>query len=316
MVLARYVLRRLLGAVPLLILISILVFSLVLMLPGDPAIAIAGDAASIETIESIRERLGENDPIVQRYFSWATDAAQGDFGQSLFSEQDVSDAIWQRAPVTASLALVALVIALAISLPAGLIAGLNPGTKFDRIATIGASMGVAIPSFWLGLLLAVVFAVKRDWFPAIGYVSLTEDPFQWLKHLVLPAFSLGLASSATLTRQLRSAVITVTQQDYIRTARAKGLRSNMVVLKHVLKNASIPAVTSLGLQIPLLLSGTVIIEGLYGLNGIGQFAVSAVLLRDLPVVQGVVMMSAVVVVISNLAVDISYGYFNPKTRLG
>lgn len=313
---ARFVQRRLLGAIPLLILISIMVFSLVLLLPGDPAIAIAGDAASIETIESIRERLGENDPILERYANWAGDAVQGDFGTSLFSDQDVTDAIWQRAPVTGSLALVAIAIALIISIPAGLIAGLNPGTKFDRIATIGASMGVAIPSFWMGLLLAVIFAVNNDWLPAIGYVPLTEDPVEWLKHLILPAFSLGLASSATLTRQLRSSVITVMQQDYIRTARAKGLRSRKVVFKHVLKNASIPAVTALGLQVPLLLSGTVIIEGLFGLNGIGQYAVTAVLLRDLPVVQGVVMVSAVIVVVSNLAVDISYGYLNPKTRLG
>ncbi len=313
---ARFVLRRLLGAIPLLILISIMVFSLVLLLPGDPAIAIAGDAASIETIESIRERLGENDPILERYADWAGNAVRGDFGTSLFTEQEVTDAIWQRAPVTASLAFVAISIALIISIPAGLIAGLNPGTKFDRIATIAASMGVAIPSFWMGLLLAVVFAVNNDWLPAIGYVPLTEDPFEWLKHLILPAFSLGLASSATLTRQLRSSVITVMQQDYVRTARAKGLRTRKIVFKHVLKNASVPAVTALGLQIPLLLSGTIIIEGLFGLNGIGQYAVSAVLLRDLPVVQGVVMVSAVIVVVSNLLVDISYGYLNPKTRLG
>jgi peptide/nickel transport system permease protein len=312
---AKFVMRRLLGAIPLLILISIMVFSLVLLLPGDPAIAIAGDAASIETIENIRERLGENDPVIERYAKWAGNALQGDFGRSLFREQDVADAIWQRAPVTASVTFVAVVIALMISIPAGLIAGLKPGTKFDKFATIGASMGVAIPSFWLGLLLAVVFAVNNDWLPAIGYIPITENPWEWLKHMLLPAFSLGLASSASLTRQLRSSVITVMQQDYIRTARAKGLRSRKVIFKHLLKNASIPAVTGLGLQIPQLLSGTVIIEGLFGLNGIGQFAVAAVLLRDLPVVQGVVMVSAVLVVTSNLLVDISYGYLNPKTRL-
>lgn len=312
---ARFVLRRLLGAIPLLVLISIMVFSLVLLLPGDPAITIAGDAASIDTIENIRERLGENDPILERYGKWAGNALQGEFGTSLFSEQDVTDAIWQRAPTTGSLALVALIIALVISLPAGLIAGLKPGTKFDRIATIGASMGVAIPSFWMGLLLVVIFAVNNDWLPAIGYTPFSEDPVEWLKHLILPAFSLGLASSATLTRQLRSSVITVMEQDYIRTARAKGLRGRKIVFKHLLKNASIPAVTALGLQVPLLLSGTVIIEGLYGLNGIGKFAVDAVLLRDLPVVQGVVMLSAVIVVVANLAVDMSYGYLNPKTRM-
>lgn len=311
----RFVLRRLVGAIPLLFLISIITFSLVLMLPGDPALTIAGDAASEQTVEAIRERLGENDPIVERYLDWIGGALTGDFGSSLFTDTSVASAIWQRVPVTLSLTVVSLVIALMISLPAGLIAGLRPGSGFDRVLTLGASMGVAIPSFWLGLMLSVIFAVNNDWLPAIGYVSITADPLDWLAHMLLPALSLGLASSATLTRQLRSSVITVMQQDYIRTARAKGLRRRTVVLKHLLKNASVPAVTALGLQIPILLSGTVIIEGLFSINGIGQYAVSAVLLRDLPVVQAVVLLSAVVVVVTNLAVDVSYAYLNPKTRL-
>lgn len=311
----RYAARRLLSAIPLLAIVSVLTFALVLLLPGDPAITIAGDAASEATVEAIRERLGANDPMIVRYLSWVGDALRGDFGMSLFSPTKVSDAIWQRAPTTISLAVVSLVIALLISVPAGLVAGLRRGTAVDRLLTVGASMGVAIPSFWMGLLLSVIFAVKSDLLPAIGYVGITSDPFEWLRHLVLPAFSLGLASAATLTRQLRGSVITAMQQDYIRTARAKGLRQRSVVFKHLLKNASVPTVTALGLQIPILLSGTVIIEGLFGLNGIGQFAVSAVLRRDLYVVQAVVLLSAVVVVFVNLAVDVSYGYLNPKTRL-
>lgn len=311
----RLIIRRLVGSIPLLFIISIITFSLVLMLPGDPAITIAGDAASLPKIEAIRERLGENDPLAQRYVEWIGGAVRGDFGSSLFSETSVGAAIWQRVPVTLSVAVVSLIIALLISLPAGLLAGLRSGSPIDRFLTIGTSMGVAIPSFWLGLLLSVIFAVNNKWLPAIGYVPITEDPVDWLKHMILPAFSLGLASSATLTRQLRSSVISALQQDYIRTARAKGLTTRSVVFKHLLKNASIPAVTALGLQIPILLSGTVIIEGLYNLNGIGQYAVSAVLLRDLPVVQAIVLISAVVVVLTNLAVDISYGYLNPKTRL-
>jgi peptide/nickel transport system permease protein len=311
----RYAARRLLSAIPLLAIVSVLTFALVLLLPGDPAITIAGDAASEATIEAIRERLGANDPIIVRYLSWVGDALRGDFGTSLFSSTNVSDAIWQRAPTTISLAVVSLVIALLISVPTGLIAGLRQGTAVDRLLTVGASMGVAIPSFWMGLLLSVIFAVKTDLLPAIGYVGISRDPFEWFRHLLLPAFSLGLASAATLTRQLRGSVITAMQQDYIRTARAKGLRQRSVVFKHLLKNASVPTVTALGLQIPILLSGTVIIEGLFGLNGIGQLAVSAVLRRDLYVVQAVVLLSAVVVVFVNLAVDVSYGYLNPKTRL-
>ena len=312
---ARYVAQRLLGAIPLLVIVSIITFALVLLLPGDPAITIAGDAASEGTIAAIRERLGENDPLVERYVSWVGGVLHGDFGTSLFSETTVADAIWQRTPMTLSLTIVSLAIALLISLPTGLLAGLRPNTVLDRTLTVGTSMGVAIPSFWMGLLLSVIFAVKTDLLPAIGYVGLTEDPVEWLRHLVLPAFSLGLASSATLTRQLRSSVITAMQQDYIRTARAKGLRQRSVVFKHLLKNASMPAVTALGLQIPVLLSGTVIIEGLFGLNGIGQFAVSAVMRRDLHVVQAVVLLSAVVVVFVNIAVDVSYAFLNPKTRL-
>jgi peptide/nickel transport system permease protein len=312
---ARYVAQRLLGAIPLLVIVSIITFALVLLLPGDPAITIAGDAASESTIAAIRERLGENDPLVERYLSWVGGALHGDFGTSLFSETSVADAIWQRTPMTVSLTVVSLGIALLISLPTGLLAGLRPNTVLDRALTVGTSMGVAIPSFWMGLLLSVIFAVKTDLLPAIGYVGLTEDPLEWLRHLLLPAFSLGLASSATLTRQLRGSVITAMQQDYIRTARAKGLRQRSVVFKHLLKNASMPAVTALGLQIPVLLSGTVIIEGLFGLNGIGQFAVSAVMRRDLHVVQAVVLLSAVVVVFVNIAVDVSYAFLNPKTRL-
>ena len=309
-----YVLRRLAGAIPLILIVSVIVFSLVLMLPGDPAVTIAGDAASESTIASIRAQLGEDDPTIERYLNWAGDAVQGDFGSSLFTDQPVTAALTERLPVTFSLALVAVVFALMISLPAGLIAGLRPGSIFDRLATLATSFGVAVPSFWLGLLLVVFLAVENKLLPAIDYVPFTEDPVEWLRHLVLPGFSLGLASSATLTRQLRSSVIEVSKQDFIRTARAKGLTRRSVVFKHTLKNAAVPAVTALGLQVPLLLSGTVIIEGLFGLNGIGQYTVRAVLQRDLPVVQGAVMMSAVVVIVTNLLVDLSYGFFNPKTR--
>lgn len=312
---ARYLIRRLLGTIPLLVIVSIITFSLVLMLPGDPALTIAGDSASDAQLAAIRAKLGENDPVIVRYWNWVTHAVRGDFGRSLFTDIPVSSSIAQRAPLTISLTLVSLAIALVISLPCGLLAGLRKGTVADRLLTLGASMGVAIPSFWMGLLLSVFFAVKHRWLPAIGYVGITENPWEWLRHLVLPGLALGLTSAATLTRQLRASVITVMSQDYIRTARAKGLRRRSVVFKHLLKNASVPAVTALGLQIPVLLGGTVIIEGLFSLNGVGDFAVTSVLKRDLPIVQAVVLLSAVIVVLTNLAVDASYAYLNPKTRL-
>ena len=217
---ARYFLRRLLGAIPLLFIVSIITFSLVLMLPGDPAISIAGDAASESTIAAIREKLGENDPLIERYWDWVSHAVRGDFGTSLFKNITVSSAIAQRAPVTISLTIVALVIALVVSLPAGLIAGLRKGSALDRFLTVGASMGIAIPSFWMGLLLSVIFAVKNKWLPAIGYTGITESPVEWLRHLLLPALALGLSSAATITRQLRGSVISAMSQDYIRTAKA------------------------------------------------------------------------------------------------
>lgn len=316
----RHIATRLLATIPLLVVISILAFSLVLLF-GDPAAQLAGaseasgdQSALQDEVERQREILGFNDAPTTRYLDWAGKALRGDFGRSLFTDQPVMDAIVDRAPITFSLALVAALVALAISLPAGLAAGLRAGSPFDRIVTIVASLGVAVPSFWLGLILVTVFAVRNQWLPAIEYVPLTEDPVEWFRHLILPGISLGLAPAATLTRQLRSSVISVVTQDYVRTARAKGLRRRAVIGKHVLKNASVPAITALGIQIPLLLSGAVIIEGLFGLNGIGQFAVSAAVQRDIPVVQGVVMLSALSVVLSNLLVDISYGYLNPKTR--
>ena len=247
-----------------------------------------------------------------------------DWAFSFFYKKPTLEVIISKAPATIELVIVTALILIVVSIPAGVYAAIYPKSWFSRIVMAVSTIGVAIPVFLTAIAFIYFFSVELGWLPSYGRGETVNiwgwesGFFTWdgLKHLILPAFSLGLASSATLTRQLRSSVITVMQQDYVRTARAKGLRTRKIVFKHVLKNASIPAVTALGLQIPLLLSGTVIIEGLFGLNGIGQYAVSAVLLRDLPVVQGVVMVSAVIVVVSNLLVDISYGYLNPKTRQG
>jgi len=310
----RFILQRLLAMVPLLLIVSLLVFSLVLLIPGDPAYQLAGEDATPEEVAAIREAMGLNDPVLVRYGRWIGGVLQGDLGTSLFSDQPVLDVILERLPVTVSLAVTALVIALAIAIPGGIIAGTRPGRLGDRVVTVGSSIGLAVPNFWLGLMLVLLLAIREPWFPATGYVPLSAGLFDWWAHIALPAFTLGLSAAAILTRQLRGAMVDVMHQDYVRTARAKGLDEGTVTVKHAFKNAAIPMVTILGVQANSLLGGTIIVEQIFGMQGIGQLAVASVFTRDLPMIQGVVIMAVLVAVTVNLLVDISYGYFNPKVR--
>ncbi|MCB1002143.1 MAG: ABC transporter permease [Acidimicrobiales bacterium] len=300
--------------VPILVLASFLVFGLVLLVPGDPAITLAGDNATEEQIQVIRDRLGLDDPIHVQYGRWASAAVQGDLGDSLFSGRSVTKSIGERLPVTVSLAAVSVLIALMIAIPAGLLSATRRGTWLDTTATVGASLGLAMPSFWLGAVLALIFALSLGWLPATGYVPLTENPFEWFRHLVLPGLTLGTSAAAETTRQLRASLGDVLQQDYVRTARAVGLRSRVVVLKHGMKNAAMPVVTVLGFQVAFLLGGSVIVEQLFALPGLGGLAIRAVLDRDLPVIQGVVLFTTALVVSINLLVDLMYGWLNPKVR--
>ncbi|MQA13273.1 MAG: ABC transporter permease subunit [Pseudonocardiaceae bacterium] len=310
----RLLVRRLLLMVPIMVLVSFIVFGLVLLVPGDPAIALAGPNATEQRVEAIRENLGLNDPILQQYGRWIGGAIQGDLGESLFSGRSVSQAIAERVPVTMSLAGAALLIALLIAVPAGIVAATNRGRPADSMATVGASLGLAMPSFWLGLVLVLLFSVWLGWLPATGYIPFGENPAAWAVHLILPALTLGAAAAAETTRQLRGSLTDVLGQDYVRTARAKGLRRHTVVFKHGLKNAAIPVVTVLGFQVAFLLGGSVVVEQLFALPGLGGLAIRAVLNRDLPMIQGVVMFTAVIVMIVNLVVDLLYGWLNPKVR--
>lgn len=306
--------RRLLFTIPILVMASFLVFGLILLVPGDPAITLAGDNATVEQIEAIRERLGLNDPVWVQYGRWASAAVQGDLGESLFSGRSVTKSISERLPVTMSLAAVSVLIALMIAIPAGIISAINRGKWIDSAATVGASLGLAMPSFWLGAIFALVFALRLGWLPATGYVPFGENPAEWLRHLILPGLTLGTAAAAETTRQLRSSLSDVLQQDYVRTARASGLRGRVIVSKHAMKNAAMPVVTVLGFQIAFLLGGSVIVEQLFALPGLGGLAIRAVLDRDLPVIQGVVIFTTVLVVTINLIVDMLYGWLNPKVR--
>lgn len=311
-----YIARRLLGLIPLLLLISFAVFALVLAVPGDPARTIAGGLdASEDRVEEIREELGLDDPVVEQYLRWLGDVVSGDLGTSLFNGRTVASELAARFPVTLSLALGAVVFAAAVGIPLGILAGTRPGSLLDRALSIGTSLGIALPDFFLATAMVVLFAVNRDLLPAIGYVDLAENPVEWAEHLLMPWIALGVASAASLARQVRGSMIEVLDADYIRTARAKGLGERRVLGRHALKNALTPAMTVLGLQFAYLLGGTFIIESIFALPGIGTYMLAAITSRDLPVIQGVVLLVAVLFVFTNLLVDILYGVLNPKVRV-
>jgi len=292
---------------------SIAVAMMVHLVPGDAASAIAGDDPTPEQIEEIRERLGLDRPILNQYFDWAGDAVRGDFRESLVSNRSVTELITEALPATISITLAAAVVAITIGVTFGAIAGLRGGLT-DRIASLATSLGIAMPSFWVGMLLVSVFALELGWFPATSYVPITESPTTWLRHITLPAVALGVAMAAEIARQTRGGVIEVMAQPYIRTARAKGAQGAHLVTRHVGRNAAIPVVTVLGLQLGRLLGGVIVVELVFGIAGLGTLAISAVGNRDFPVIQAYVVMTAVVVVAINLLVDLSYSWINPKVR--
>jgi peptide/nickel transport system permease protein len=311
----RLVVRRLLSLVPLLFVVSVLVFGLIVLLPGDRAQAIAGDDATPEQVAEVRQSLGLDRPVVVQYGHWVGKVARGDLGTSVFVNYKVTDAIRSRAPVTISLIGAGMALSLLVGIPLGTLAGSRPGSRLDRFVTLGSAGGVAVPNFWLGLLLLLLFTSVFTWLPATGYVGLVTSPVEWLRHLALPAITLGAAGAAEIVFQTRAGVAGVLQQDYIRTLRSTGLPERTIVAKHALKNAMVPVVTVAGLQISRLFGFSVIVERIFGLPGIGSLAVEAVFKRDVPVIQGVVLVVTVVILLTNLLVDISYGWFNPKMRV-
>jgi peptide/nickel transport system permease protein len=311
-----FIARRLAAMVPLLILITLGVYALVLLIPGDPARTLAGGLhAQPAEIARIRHQLHLDEPFFAQYWRWVTHAVRGDLGTSLFQHQTVASAIATRLPLTLSLAVGGLIVSILIGIPTGIIAGTRPGTVADRAATVGSSAGIAIPDFWLGIMLAVAFAVKIHLLPDLGYVSFSQSPWGWFDHLILPWFALGLGGGATLARQVRGEMIDVLDRDYIRTARAAGIAERQVIGRLALKNALTPAMTIVGIQFAYLLGGTVIIEQIFSIPGLGSFMLQAIDTKDLPVIQGVVLLTAVTFVVVNLIVDIGYGILNPKVRV-
>lgn len=302
--------------VPLVVLITVGVYALVLLIPGDPARTLAGGLkAQPSEIARIRHQLHFDQPFYDQYWRWVTHAVRGDLGTSLFQHESVASAISARFPLTLSLALGGLIVSILLGIPAGILAGTRPGTVVDRSATVASSAGIAMPDFWLAIILALIFAVKLHVLPDLGYVSLTHSPWGWFEHLLLPWFALGVAGGATLARQVRGELIDVLDQDYIRTARSLGIPERQVIGRLALKNALTPAMTIVGIQFAYLLGGTVIIERIFSIPGLGTLMLQAIGTKDLPVIQGVVLLTAVIFVVVNLIVDIGYGFLNPKVRL-
>lgn len=311
----RFVIRRVLAMVPVMFLVSFMAFGLVHLVPGDPAVALAGDPPTQERIDFIREEYGFNDPFVVQYVRWLGDVVTGDLGESLFTDQPVADTVRNRLPITLNLVFGATVIALLVGIPAGVLAATRRGRWPDRAVNVFAASCVSLPNYFFGMLMIIAFALKLKWLPAVGYTSFFDDPSLWAKHILLPCISLSLLTMAVITRQLRTALVGVLDQDYIRTAHAKGLRGRVVVFKHALKNATAPVVTIMGAQIALLVGGTVIIERMFAIPGLGNVAVEAVTRRDMPIIQGAVLVSAVIVQLVNLVCDVINAYLNPKVRL-
>lgn len=311
-----FILRRLVALVPLLLLISFIVYALVLLIPGDPAFTLAGGTkADPATVVRIRHQLHLDEGFLEQYGRWLWHALQGDLGNPLFSRGTVAANILDRFPVTLSLAAGAMVVSLLIGIPSGIVAALRPGTWLDRLMTIGSSTGIAVPDFWVAILLVVFFAVDHHILPALGYVKFGESPWGWFEHLILPCVALGLAGGATLARQLRGSLIDVLDQDYVRSARAMGVREREIIGQLALKNAAAPVLTISGLQFAYLLGGTFIIESIFSLPGVGSYVFLAIDSTDLPVIQGFALLTALIFVFVNLIVDIGYAYLNPKVQL-
>jgi peptide/nickel transport system permease protein len=313
----QYIIRRLIQALFLVWGCATLVFFMVRLIPGDPVVQMLGPEYTPEAAEAIRVKLGLDEPFHIQYLRWFGNVLTGDLGGSIATGETVADIITTGLPKTLSLATLSFLIATAIAVPAGIVAALRRNTVFDYVASVVAFVGVSMPSFWFGILLILVFAVQLRWLPAIGYADPTEDGVvAWLERLILPSLAIGAAYSAILMRFVRAGLLEVLSSDYVRTARAKGVREHAVVLRHAMRNALIPVVTVMGIQLALLLSGTVVVETVFSIRGIGRILVAAIFDRDYPIVQGVILLIAVIFVMANLLVDIVYTFLDPRIRYG
>jgi peptide/nickel transport system permease protein len=309
-----FFLRRLLVAVPTLILISIFVFLLQQLLPGDPVLAMAGEDRDLATLAALRERYGLNETLPVQYWVWISAVLQGDFGTSIRSGEPILDLILQKLPVTLQLAAMSLAFAMLIGIPMGIVSAVNKGTKIDLAANVIALSGLSIPNFWLGIMLILLVSVRWQLLPASGYVPPSEDFWQSIRTMLMPSFVLGTGLAAALMRHTRSSMLEVLRQDYVRTARAKGLTERRVVLRHAFRNALTPIVTLTALLFGELVAGAVLTEQIFTIPGFGKLIVDAVFNRDYAVVQGVVLVTAFGFIFMNLLADMAYVLLNPRLR--
>jgi peptide/nickel transport system permease protein len=309
-----YVARRLLALIPVILVVATVAFVLIHLAPGDPASIIAGPDASPDDIARIQRQLGLDAPFHVQLFRWYGRLARGDLGQSIFLRRPVLEAIVDRAEPTILLTLYATLIAVALGVPAGVVAARHHDGTTDQALMAGALIGISIPNFLFGLLLILLFSVRLGWFPVAGYVPLESGWLGTLRSLTLPAFALGVVQSALIARIARSAMLDVLREQFITAGRARGLSERAVVYKHALKNAMIPTITVIGISLAILISGSVIVEQVFNIPGLGRLIISAVLRRDYPVIQGVVLCVAGIYMLVNLAVDLSYVVFDPRVR--
>ncbi|GGJ10275.1 ABC transporter permease [Neoroseomonas lacus] len=309
-----YVIRRILATIPVMAIVALFVFSLLYIAPGDPAAVIAGDQATPDDVERIRASLGLDRPYLVRFGAWVFDIIRGDLGVSIFTNLPVSLMIKQRIEPTLSLMLVTLILAISIAVPMGVVAAWKVGTWIDRAVMGFAVLGFSVPVFVVGYLLAYVFALQLDWLPVQGYTSISQGFGPWIENLILPAIALGSVYIALIARITRATMLEVLQQDYIRTARAKGAGQRSILFLHALKNAAVPIVTVIGIGIALLIGGAVVTESVFAIPGLGRLTVDAILRRDYPVIQGVILLFSFVYVLVNLGIDLLYTLFDPRIR--
>lgn len=309
-----YLLKRTLILFLTLLLVSIAIFAVLMVIPGDPAQIILGIHATPETLRNLRQQMGLDRPVIIQYLHYMKNLAIGDLGRSITYDVPIHSLILSRLQVTIPLAILSLIFAVSISIPMGIYSSLHRNRPGDYGIMVFSQVGLAVPAFWAGILLILLFAVTLHWLPAGGFHAWQTDPIKALRSLLLPAFSLGFVRAAVLTRMTRSSMLEVLGEDYIRTARSKGLPKRMVVYKHAFRNAIIPVVTIVGLQAGDLLAGAIIIENVFHLPGVGRLVFEAIGQRDLPVIQGVVLLIAVIIVVINFVIDVLYRYLDPRIR--
>ena len=310
----RVILRRIAGAIPVVLLVTLITFGLMRLIPGDVSAALAGVSATPAEREQIRHNLGLDQPVQVQLVRWYSDLLRGDLGRSLFLGKPVTQATFERLPVSLSISAYSLVLTLVLGLASGILAAMRQNSWVDQAAMIFAMLGISMPNFWIGLMMIVLFSVHLGWLPTGGYVPIEQDFLGWLRSATMPAVSLALLQVGLLARITRSTMLEVLRQDYVRTARAKGLPNYLVIGKHALANAMIPIVTVVGIIVSLLISGSVVTETVFSIPGVGQLLTSAILNRDYPMIQGALLFVTLIVVGINIAMDIAYAWLDPRVR--